>query len=90
MSYIRWNESDFYAFWDSADSGDTKETQAIALWHKDHKPREFSLSYKKCLSILESGNFQIIPGYNLEHEEIIKDVISRFIYEVNHDEEFNS
>lgn len=33
MSYSRWSNSSWYVFWDAAESGETKEDQALACWY---------------------------------------------------------
>jgi hypothetical protein len=35
MSYSRWSESDWYVFWDAANSEDTGLNQALAVWTAD-------------------------------------------------------
>lgn len=46
MSYARWLNSNWYAFW-SCSSGKTKSTQVLALWHiKRYNCETFVPEYK--------------------------------------------
>lgn len=89
MSYARWGDnSDFYAFWDSAQSGTTKEDQRLSLWHIKHEERAFCISYDVCQKVLASSDYNRIPGYSVEYESSLRELIGRFIQDVNADTEF--
>lgn len=87
MSYARWDgSSEFYAFWDYSKSGNTKDQQVLCLWHTSHKERDFCMTYQTCMKVLATTRFESIPGHTTQNESLLRDVITRFIKDVEIEE----
>lgn len=94
MAYARYDKKcDWYIFWELASSQersavDSRDSQQLAIWHKDFRFNCSSFSYIQVLQMLRSGDYSEIPGFSIEHQQMITDCLSEFVYDVGSDYNF--
>ena len=89
MAYCRFgSDSDFYIFWDSSESGTTKDEQAIAVWHMDHTKTGFSLTYTECVEATLNSDYTSIPGYKPKYKNLIESTLLEFISDVDAEDNY--
>jgi hypothetical protein len=90
MAYARCGgRCEWYIFWDSAASaseGPGRESQSLAILHKNHRAKDPHFSYAQVRHMLQASDFSAIPGYASGDASLLTKCLSQFIGDV--DEEF--
>jgi len=68
MSYSRWSNGSWYVFWDSAMSGDLKETQHLACWYDMSDEHMIAWSYTQVDELLRREPDAIIKLLEMKYE----------------------
>jgi hypothetical protein len=94
MAYSRWGRnSDWYVFWedteaaaDAAAGGQhkPKPEERLAIWHAKSKETP-SFTYVEICQMLVSDDFSPIPGFTEESRVLLRDCMSQFVQDVDHD-----
>jgi len=73
MSYSRWSNGNWYVFWDSAMSGETKEDQYLACWYSMEDADQQSWKYERVNELLKKDfdyiNHMIRLRYDCSQDE---------------------
>jgi hypothetical protein len=79
MAYLRFSEEcDWYVF----DEGQKGEAESrLAVWHKEHKAQGPSYTAGMIRKMLESGDYSVIPGYELHHKRMLHDAFEMWLSE---------
>lgn len=91
MAYARYDKDcDWYIFWSSQETENlhntqTKQSQLLAIWHKDHRADNPVFSYIEINEMLQSKEFSRIPGYTIESKVLIRECLNEFIRDVDTD-----
>lgn len=96
MAYARYDrKSDWHIFWtsekrppvDVEDRRDPRNWQILAVAHLKYRSINPELTYLEVRSVLESGDFSLILGYEEEYRGLIVECLREFVQDV--DEEFH-
>jgi hypothetical protein len=68
MSYSRWSSGSWYVFWDSAYSGETKETQHLACWYSVDDASSKSWSYVEVDDLLSKEPDYVIKNLVMKYD----------------------
>ena len=85
MSYSRWSFSVWYSFWNSANSGKSKDEQVLSLWYSMDKTIDWMYSD---LVDITAEDIQRRYRCEIEDAEEGMNYVKRFIEDVN--KEFES
>ena len=80
MSYSRWSFSVWYSFWNSANSGKSKDEQVLSLWYSMDKTIDWMYSD---LVDITAEDIQRRYRCEIEDAEEGMDYVKRFIKDVN-------
>lgn len=80
MSYSRWSFSVWYSFWNSANSGKSKDEQVLSLWYSMDKTIDWMYSD---LVDITAEDIQRRYKCDIEDAQEGMDYVKRFIKDVN-------
>lgn len=82
MSYSRWSYSVWYSFWNSANSGKSKDEQVLSLWYSLDKTIDWP--YSELLDVT-AEDIQRRYRCEIEDAEEAMNYIKKFIKAVNNE-----
>jgi hypothetical protein len=83
MAYQRYSRtSNWYVYWE-ASSVESKEDERLAVWHKDHRASSPTFSYREVLDMLETNNFDRVPGYSTGESDTLRRAFQEFVEDVD-------
>lgn len=82
MAYLRFGrDSEWYIFWHSSNVS-AKGSELLSVWST--RNADFpTISYTDVKQILDTDNFERIPGFKAEDKEILKEALAEFIKDVD-------
>ena len=82
MSYSRWSYSVWYSFWNSANSGESKDEQVLSLWYSLDKTIDWA--YSDLINVT-AEDIQRRYRCEIEDAEEAMTYVNRFIKDVNNE-----
>ena len=82
MSYSRWSYSVWYTFWNSANSGESKDEQVLSLWYSMDKTIDWT--YPELLNVT-AEDIQRRYECDIEDAQEAMTYIDRFIKAVDNE-----
>ena len=82
MSYSRWSYSVWYSFWNSANSGESKDEQVLSLWYSLDKTIDWA--YSDLINVT-AEDIQRRYRCEIEDAEEAMTYVNRFIKDVDNE-----